>query len=61
MCDITEKDALQISFTTSASLGLLKEYFDRKRSGGHFCKKDLAVNALGLILASAIVLSKFRR
>ena len=60
-CDMTEKDAFQISFTTSASLGLLKEFFDRKRSGGHFCKKDLAANTLGLMLASAIVLSKFRR
>tara|TARA_B100002049_G_scaffold59645_1_gene42797 strand:+ start:50 stop:427 length:378 start_codon:yes stop_codon:yes gene_type:complete len=60
-CDMAEKDALQISFTTSASLGLLKEIFDRKRSGGHFCKKDLAANALGLILASAIVLSNSGR
>ena len=54
---MAENDALRISFSSAASLGLLKEFYDRKRPGGHFCKKDLIADALGLGLATAIVLS----
>ena len=54
---IEENDALRKSFSSAASLGMIKEYYDRKRPGGHFCKKDLIADALGLGLATAIVLS----
>ena len=54
---MAENDALRISFSSAASLGLLKEFYDRKRLGRHFCKKDLIADALGLGLATAIVLS----
>jgi hypothetical protein len=51
----------KISSSSSASLGLLKENCDRKKSGGHFCKKDLIANGLGLVLATAIVLKNTKR
>ena len=56
-----ENEAFQISFSSSASLGLLKENCDRKNPGGHFCKKDLIANGLGLVLATAIVLKNPKR
>ena len=52
-----EHEASRISFSASFSFGILKEMYDRKRPGGHFCKKDLIANVLGLVLASAIVYS----
>ena len=58
---LDENEAFQISFSSSASLGFLKEICDRKKPGGHFCKKDLIANGLGLVLATAIVLKNPKR
>ena len=59
--ELDEKKALHISFSSAASLGLLKELNDRKRPGGHFCKRDLIANGLGLVLATAILLKNPKR
>ena len=56
-----ENEAFPISSSSTASLGFLKEICDRKKPGGHFCKKDLIANGLGLVLATAIVLKNPKR
>ena len=56
-----DNEAFQISFSSSASLGLRKEFCDGKNPGGHCCKKDLTANGLGLVLATAIVLKNPKR
>jgi uncharacterized protein YfiM (DUF2279 family) len=39
---------------TTMSLGFVKELYDRRRPGNHFCWKDLAADAAGVILGLVI-------
>ncbi|MFQ6675105.1 MAG: hypothetical protein ACE5LH_02045 [Fidelibacterota bacterium] len=55
--DFTEKEAFPVSFTATALIGLAKEVYDARKPHGRFSKRDLAADGLGLLLASAVVLS----
>jgi len=53
--DLDEKSAFPISFTSAASIGLLKEIYDWKKPNDHFSKRDLIADLLGLCLASVVI------
>jgi hypothetical protein len=52
-----EGDALPVSLASGAAVGLAKELYDwRLGPTGHFSRKDLVADALGLALATAVIL-----
>lgn len=55
--DLSEQKAFPLSLSTAAALGILKEVYDSRQPGGHFSRRDLVANGLGLCLGSAVVLS----
>ena len=57
--DFNEQKAFPISLLSTASIGLLKEIRDEKKTDNHFCKRDLIANGIGLLLASVVVFSHF--
>lgn len=58
--DLAEREALPISLTGTALMGLLKEVYDARKLNSHFSRRDLAANAVGLCLASAVVLTDMK-
>lgn len=59
--DLQERTALPVSVGFTAILGLTKEIRDLKRQSRHFSRRDLVANGVGLILASAVVLTEADR
>ena len=51
-----ENDALPVSIGASAAVGLLKEGIDAQRAHGTASARDLAANAVGIGLATGIIL-----
>jgi uncharacterized protein YfiM (DUF2279 family) len=52
-----ERDALPASLASGAAVGLAKELYDgRAGPTGHFSRKDLVADALGLALAAGVIL-----
>lgn len=56
-----EGEAFGLSAVSAASAGLLKEIYDSKKPGGHFSKRDLVANGVGICLASVVILIGPRR
>ncbi|MEX0600135.1 MAG: hypothetical protein WD021_06500 [Rhodothermales bacterium] len=54
--DLSEHRALPISVTTSAFIGVAKEYYDLQQPSGTFSRRDLVANALGILLGAGIIL-----
>ncbi len=54
----SEGDALPLSMGASGAVGLAKELYDWQfdASSGHFCRRDLAADALGIALAAGFIL-----
>jgi uncharacterized protein YfiM (DUF2279 family) len=50
-----KREAKIFAAGTTISLGFVKELYDRKRPGNHFCWKDLAANAGGVLLGLIIL------
>lgn len=59
--DLEDREAFPISLTGTALIGLLKEVYDERKLNSHFSKRDLAANAVGLCLASAVVLADMKK
>ncbi|MEE9166948.1 MAG: hypothetical protein V3U24_05750 [Candidatus Neomarinimicrobiota bacterium] len=59
--EIDEQEAFPISLAGTALMGLTKEIYDWKNPKNHFSKRDLVANAVGLFLASAVVLTEARK
>jgi len=50
-------DALPVSVASAAAAGLAKEVYDRRvGSTAHFCGRDLVADALGIALATGVIL-----
>ena len=58
--NLDEKDAFPISLISGASIGLLKEIYDERKSNDHFSKKDMIADGLGLFLASAVIFTQLK-
>jgi uncharacterized protein YfiM (DUF2279 family) len=52
----SERNALPLSLASGAAIGLAKEVYDRRYGSGHFSRKDLVADALGLALAAGVIL-----
>ncbi len=54
----SEGDALPLSMGVSGAAGLAKELYDWQfdASSGHFCRRDLVADALGIALAAGFIL-----
>ncbi|MDX1740433.1 MAG: hypothetical protein R3178_04030 [Rhodothermales bacterium] len=53
---LTENEALPLAIGVAASAGLAKELLDRRRAGGFFSTRDLVADALGIALATTVIL-----
>lgn len=53
---LSEHRALPISVTSSALIGVTKEYYDLKAGTGHFSRRDLVADAVGILLAVGVIL-----
>lgn len=51
----TERSALPASIATSATIGLTKELYDASRPDGTASRKDLVANAVGIGLATGVI------
>jgi uncharacterized protein YfiM (DUF2279 family) len=49
-----EQKAKIIGAGTTFSLGLVKEVYDSRKTGNHFCWKDLAADTAGILLGLVI-------
>jgi len=55
--ELTEGEALPLAITTSLSAGVLKEVLDSQRAHAlHFCYRDLVADAIGILLATGLIL-----
>jgi len=54
--DWSKGDALPLSITSSATVGLAKELYDASRPAGTISGKDLAADAVGIGLAVGVIL-----
>ena len=52
--DVSERRALPFSISSGAVIGLAKEVYDA-RLGRRFSYRDLAANAVGLVLAAGLI------
>lgn len=53
---ISEGRALPLSLASGASIGLTKEWYDRRYGSGLFSVRDLVADAVGLALAAGVIL-----
>ena len=54
--ELSEGEALPVAAGAALSIGLLKEVMDSRRAlYPHFCPRDLAVDALGVLLAAGLI------
>ena len=53
--EIKENDAIPLSITSSALIGISKEIYDA-RSGRYISKKDLIANTIGILAATIILM-----
>jgi uncharacterized protein YfiM (DUF2279 family) len=49
-----KQDAKIFAAGTTMSLGFVKELYDRRKQGNHFCWKDLAADAAGVLIGLVI-------
>ncbi len=53
--DYRERKALPISIGFTLSLGVGKEFYDRRRPGGYISYRDLVADLVGITLATLII------
>ncbi len=53
---LSEREALPLSIGVAASAGLAKELLDRRRRTGFFSTRDLVADAVGIALATTLIL-----
>ncbi len=51
----SKREAKIFAVGTTMSLGFVKELYDRRKPGNHFCWKDLAADTVGVILGLVIL------
>ncbi len=54
--DMSERGALPLSIGLAATAGLAKELWDRRSDSGVFSHRDLVADAVGILLATTVIL-----